>query len=77
MSDVPQAQPQAQPTHPRDAAIERAVQEMFPWVAEWRERHGLTAIETMYVMNVWINRICGALCLAEREGITQQPKAGG
>jgi hypothetical protein len=55
--------------HPRDKITEEAGPELFQILAEWRNRHGLTAFEYLYLMNVMTGRFVQAACVAEREGV--------
>lgn len=62
-------------SHPRDEICEKAGPELFALIAEWRNRHGLTAFEYLYLMNAMTGRFVQACCVAEREGVKPATEA--
>ena len=70
--------PRPLPGHPRDDAIEAASRELVEFYNAWRSRHQLTACEFLYIWGVLQHRTVNAMCLAEREHVTNaKGKTGG
>jgi hypothetical protein len=61
------------PPHPRDAAIRAAVDELLPFVADWKGRHGLSPYEFLFILHTLSSKTVQALCLAEREQVAPTP----
>ena len=55
--------------HPRDAVCEAAGQELLLWAADWRNRHGLSSAEYLYLLGVLQHRHVQAVCVSERERV--------
>ncbi len=52
--------------HPRDTAVETAVAELLSFMGEWVKRHGLTAMEYIFITSNLTVRQARQLCLHER-----------
>lgn len=58
----------------RDAVCGEAGNELFNWLTEWRQRHGLTGAEYMLVLQQIQSFHLAAVITAERAGVVPATK---